>query len=67
MSEQGESQDGYADYSNQNCLNLTPTQKKRSGNSGETTAIQMAGASVAFQRHSILKTQYPGYQILQKN
>lgn len=61
VSEQGEFQDSYADPLNANCLNLAPTQKKRSRNSGETTATQMTGASVVFQRDNIFKSQYPGY------
>lgn len=41
----------------QNSLNLTPTQKKRNGNSGETVATQMAGTSGALQRGNIFKSQ----------
>lgn len=61
MPEQGESQDGQADPLNQNCSNTTPAQKKRSGNRDESMTTEMTGASAAFQRDNILKSQHPGH------
>lgn len=61
VQEQGESQDGYADPLNKNCSAMTPIQKKRSGNRGESITTQKTGASAAFERDNILKIQHPGH------